>query len=71
MKNTLILLLILISFLPYRVLGKNYNENSTTKELTKIEAMSKKDKLTIIYICGGVILVGSCAVLIPIIKEKR
>ena len=68
MKKILLMLLIYSIILPLNVLGKGDGENVTTKNLTRIEAMSKHDKLTVIYICGGVILVGSFMVLVPIIK---
>ena len=71
MKKLIFIFLLSASFWPLSVIGKNQNENITTRELTRIESMSKKNKLKIIYICGGVILVGSCFVLIPIMKEKR
>lgn len=73
MKKMLIILAFLsIVIFSAETYGIDESRKATSGEKkTVIEKLSKKDKLKIIYINGGVILLASCIVLYPIIKEKR
>lgn len=70
MKKILLIIIMVLALSPSNILATT-SEKTTTVKLTRIESLSKKEKLNIIYLCGGVILVASSILIIPLVKEKR